>query len=89
LTAVEGFSGLIRRIRKIAGIALAIVSVAALALPLAVIFMPLIGNASGLYKIGISVDETGLRFMAAAGMIGGAGAVASIWLLAGGKRRTD
>ena len=55
--------------------------VAALLIPLAVIFTPLVGNATGFYTMGITANESGLRFMGLAGMLGGAALIGSIWLL--------
>jgi hypothetical protein len=66
---------------------LGVVSIAALLIPLVVILTPLIGNVTGLFKTGITADEAGLRFIGLAGMLGGAGLVASIWLVTSVRRK--
>jgi hypothetical protein len=67
--------------------ALGIASIAALLLPLTVILTPFLGNITGLFKVGITTDETGLRFIGLAAMLGGAGLVGSIWLMTSVRRR--
>jgi len=69
------------RMQLAAGWALAVFAVAALLIPLAVVFTPLVGHATGFYTMGITANESGLRFMGLAGMLGGAALVGSIWLL--------
>lgn len=70
------------------GAGLAVLSIAALLIPLVVILTPLIGNITGLFRVGITTDETGLRFIGLAGMLGGAGLVGSIWLVTGVHQKT-
>jgi hypothetical protein len=64
----------------VAGVLLAAVSAAALALLLALALLPLITSLSGYYTVGLSLDAAGLRFVAAAGVFGGVGLVGGIWL---------
>jgi len=58
-----------------------VASIVLLFIPLAIILTPLIGNVTGLYTVGITTNETGLRFVGLAGMFGGAGLVGSFWLM--------
>ena len=66
---------------------LGIISIAALVIPLAVILTPFIGNVTGLFRVGISADEAGLRFIGLAGILGGAGLVGSIWIVTSVRRK--
>ena len=69
------------------GTGLGVVSIAALLVPLAVILTPLIAKLTGLFTVGITANEAGLRFVGLAGIFGGAGLVGSIWLVTGVRRR--
>ncbi len=72
------------RAKLVSGIVLTLVSLAILALPLAVLLVPLLAH---YYTIGASTDLHGMQLLAATGIAGGAGMVGAIWLIASGRKR--
>jgi hypothetical protein len=73
-----------RRTKLLSGIVLALASFVSLALPLAVLLVPFLAR---YYTIGVSADLRGMQFLAATGIVGGAGLVGAIWLIASGRKK--
>ena len=73
-----------RRAKLLAGVVMALVSVAFLALPLAVFLVPLFAH---FYTIGISADLHGMQILSATGIAGGASLIGAFWLIVSGRKQ--